>query len=73
MKREIHGRIPRLLYLLVAITAFYTQFTMEHFSTFSDATQWFEYIAGNRSLYISGLLSFFLMNLYDNHFQFPFE
>ncbi len=63
IKSEIKKRIPGFLYLILAITGFYTPFVMDKFSSILDATQWYEAIIQNQLFFSSGILSFYLMNI----------
>ena len=60
---EIRKRKPGILYLLLAITGFYTQFVMKHFNSIFESSQWFEIIIQKESFFASGILSFYLMNI----------
>jgi hypothetical protein len=63
LKTELEKRIPGFLYLILAITGFYTPFVMGKFSTILNAAQWYELIIHNQLLFSSGILSFYLMNI----------
>jgi len=55
-------RLPGLLYLLLAVTGFFTRFSLDGFSI-QFFGSWLQYIENNQSLYRIGLLSYASMDL----------
>ena len=63
IKDEFERRIPGLLYLVLAITGFYTPFVINKFYPIANSIDWYDAILRNQLFYSSGILSFYLMNI----------
>ncbi|MFW6326850.1 MAG: DUF4386 domain-containing protein [Bacteroidota bacterium] len=62
-KFETHNRVPGIIYLVLAITGFYTPLAMKMFSSILDPVQWWEVILQNQLLFSSAIISFYIMNI----------
>jgi len=63
IKIEAQKRIPGIIYLVLAITGFYTPFAMKMFSSILDPVKWYEVVTQNQLLFSSGIISFYIMNI----------
>lgn len=63
IKIEAKKRIPGIVYLVLAITGFYTPFAMKMFGSILDPAQWYEVVTHNQLLFSSGIISFYIMNI----------
>lgn len=65
LRLQLQKRIPGILYLVLALTAFYTLFVMNRFEAAEvfSSSEWFEQVEEGQLFFSSGILSFVLMNL----------